>query len=231
MNKALHAICAGFLAALVLPVAAQTPAAPAELEKLRAAYQQQVKAATDPLKLRYAQALETLKTTYATRGDLEGALAARQEIESLGLVASGMIEDAQLIIWNQNNGGKGDRGTHMINVALLAGGKEVWRRNKIRMNWSRTGQLKEVLPVPSTGVDAIRIEVTEMINDRGGLAEVELIRNGKNIAAGCVAKASAVWEDNPKHVPAKLTDGNVASYWLLPDRKTGWLEIDLKSRK
>jgi hypothetical protein len=234
MPKHIIAVCVVFLATISRP-SAQEAEGPLELRNAHAAYQQQVKALTDPVKLRYSQTLEALKKSLGARGDLQGALAVQHEIDSLGLPQLPPLgaprEDAKLIIWNQNNGGKGDRGTRRINVILRAGEKEVWRKDGIRLNWDKSKPEKETIAVPSIDVDTIRIEVTETVNDRGGLAEVEYIKDGKNLALGCTVTASAFWENNASDGPSKLTDGNTDSFWLLPDRKTGWAEINLKERK
>lgn len=233
-----------FIAVLVVLVAtlahvtAQESDGPVELRNARAAYQQQIKALTDPVRLRYAQTLETLKRSLGARGDVQGALAIQREIEGLGLAqpptpATGPRDEARLIIWNQNNGGKGDRGTRKINVILRAGEKEIWRRNDIHMSWDKTKQEKEVIPVPflTLVADTIRIEITETVNERGGLAEVEYFKDGKNVALGCTVTASGYWENNEGVIPAKLTDGSPDSHWLLPDKTLGWAEINLRKRK
>lgn len=207
---------------------------PIELRNTRAAYQQQLKVATDPIKVKYAQLLETLKKTLGAKGDVQGALAVQKEIESLDLPQLspvGSRDDAKLIIWNQNNGGKGDRGSVKANIVLSSGDKEIWRRNGVRLSWDRDKDEKEVFAVPSASVDTIRIEIVESVNDRGGLAEVEFIKDGRNIALGCSVTASAFWENNQAHAPNKLTDGDPKQFWLLPDRQKGWAQINLKDRK
>src|SRR5687767_4082098 len=183
---------------------------PVELRNARATYQQQIKVTTDPIRLRYSQTLESLKKTLGARGDINGALAVQRELDSLGLPQlppMGVRDDAKLVVWNQNNGGKGDRGTRKINVALRFGDKEVWRKNGIRMEWDRTKQDKEVIAVPSTGVDTIRVELVELVNGQGGLAEVEYLKDGKNAALGCAVTTSGVWQNQRWCAPEKLTDG------------------------
>jgi hypothetical protein len=123
---------------------AQTAAAePAELTKTRAAYQQQIKMATDPIKQKYADYLEGLKKTYGAKGDVDGALAIQKEIESLGIAIAPPIgaKSDKIVIWNQNNGGKGDRGTKKVNVMLFAGGREIWSKKGIRLKWDADKQV------------------------------------------------------------------------------------------
>lgn len=207
---------------------------PVELCNTRAAYLQQMKVATDPIKMKYVQLLETLKKTLGAKGDVQGAVAVQKEIDSLNmpqLSPIGSRDDAKLIIWNQNNGGKGDRGSLKANVILRSGDKEIWRRNGVRLSWANDKDEKEVFDVPSASVDCIRVEIVESVNERGGLAEIEFVKDGKNIAFGCPVTASGFWENDKSHAPSKLTDGEVKVFWLLPDKQKGWAEINLNGRK
>ena len=230
MNIKTFALACLFVAPLAL---SQEADGPAELRTARATYLHQTKTATDPIKLQYSRTLESLKKAVGARGDVQGAVAIQREIDSLGLgqpnmPTLGLKEDAKLVIWNQNNGGKGDRGTKKVNVILKAGTKEIWRKNGVPVSWDKSKQEKETLSVPSAGVDTIRIEVTGLINDRGGLAEIEFTKDGKNLAMGCSVTTSAVWENNKGNAGQKLTDGSPDSFWLLPDRAEGWAEVRLK---
>jgi hypothetical protein len=211
---------------------AQTALAePAELTKTRAVYQQQIKMATDPIKQKYVEYLEGLKKTYGAKGFLDAALAIQTEIDSLGIVTATPIgaKSDKIIIWNQNNGGKGDRGSKKVNVMLFAGGREVWSKKGIRLQWDADKQGQDEIPVPALHVDKIRVEVTELVNDKGGLAEVEYIKGGKNAALGGAVVVSGYWETNPKHAAATLTDGLPETFWLLNDKQEGWAEITLKA--
>jgi|GEM_PF-1269706 len=211
-------------------VAAQTVPEPPELSKVRASYLQQIKTATDPIKQKYAEYLEGLKKSYGAKGDVDAASAIQKEINSLGRVVAPPIgaKDDKIIIWNQNNGGKGDRGTKKVNVLLFAGGREIWSKKGIRLNWDAGKQTKDEIAVPALNVELIRVEVTELVNNKGGLAEIEYIKGGKNIALGGAATVSGYWETNPKHAATTLTDGSPDSFWLLNDKQEGWAEITLK---
>lgn len=209
---------------------------PGELIAARAAYQREIDDATSPIKKRYAAKLESMKRSLGARGNVQAALAVQRELDSLGIPSQRTFleerADARLIIWNQNNGGKGDRGTEKINVSLRSGDKEIWRKDGIRMTWDKEKQSKETIAIPSSGVDVIRIEVTGLVNGRGGLAEVQLVKaDGGNHAANCEVSSSGFWENNSRFSPAALIDGSTETFWLLPDGKTGWVEIRLKGRK
>lgn len=212
----------------------QAPATePAELAKTRTSYQQQIKIATDPIKLRYAEYLEGLKKTYGAKGDVDAALAIQKEIDSLGITTAPPIgaKDDKIVIWNQNNGGKGDRGTKKVNVILFAGSREVWRKIGIRLKWDAAQQTKDEISVPALNVDKIRVEVTELVNNKGGLAEIEYIKGTTNVAMGSAVVVSSVWETDPKHTGSTLTDGSPNSFWLMNDKQEGWAEITLKAKQ
>ncbi|HEY3899847.1 MAG TPA: hypothetical protein VGM54_14605 [Chthoniobacter sp.] len=134
----------------------------------------------------------------------------------------------KIVIWNQNNKGKADRGTKKVRVILLADGKETWRLNGVVLAWDKKKNVKTTLDVPAVRADTLRIEVTEAVNDRGGLAEIEYLIDGKNIAEGCPVTASGIWENNNDYAPRMVTDGNTNTFWLLPDKvKDGWIQIKL----
>ncbi len=203
-------------------------AEPAELTSARANYQKQIKTLTDPVNARYVSYLETLKKSLGAKGDLDGALAVQKEIDALGGPAKVVSGADKIVIWNQNNAGKADRGTKKINVSLWVGKREVWSKKSIRIDWDPVQQTKVEIPVPTMSADKLRVEVTEFVDGRGAtLGEVEFFREGRNVAAKGAVTVSAVWENNPKNVGAMLTDGNMETRWSLPDKQTGWAEITL----
>ncbi|MBK8094135.1 MAG: hypothetical protein IPK32_19770 [Verrucomicrobiaceae bacterium] len=203
---------------------------PAELVSVRASYQKQIQAATEPINARYLSFLDDLKRRLGGKGDVEGALAVQKEMDAIAAVskASERFESDKIVIRNQNNNGKGDRGTKKVNISLLAAGREVWSRKAVRVEWDAIKEGFVEVSVPRLTADTIRVEITEAVNDRGGLSEIEFIRGGKNIAKLAEVKTSAVWENNPKHAGSTLTDGVPGTYWLLPDNQEGWVEITLK---
>ncbi|MBE7498067.1 MAG: hypothetical protein HS117_24265 [Verrucomicrobiaceae bacterium] len=220
---------------ILLILAALTPAImhaaePIELVSARASYQRQIKIATDPINTRYLEYLENLKKVLGGKGDVEGALAVQREIESVAGIKAVEVSGGsdKIVIWNQNNGGKGDRGSKKVTVKLLAGGREVWSKKFVKLDWDPVKQTKVEIPVPTMTSDKLRVEVTDSVNGKGGLAEVEFFRGGKNVAAGGDVTVSAFWENNPKHAGKMLTDGLPGTFWLLQDNQDGWAEIALK---
>jgi hypothetical protein len=74
---------------LSVAAAAQTqPAVPREMEALKARYEVDSQAALKPVKTRYEQQLQALMRSLTTKGDLAGALAVKNEIDSLKLAVS-----------------------------------------------------------------------------------------------------------------------------------------------
>lgn len=219
-----------FLLALPLIIVYSVAADPPQLISVRAAYQKQIESATAPITEKYVAYLENLKKELGAKGELEGALAVQRELDSIeGSSKSVKAEEGdRIVVWNQNNGGKGDRGTERINVILLLDGREVWSKKSIKVEWDPVDQGKVEIPTPSVVADTLRVEVTRSVNDKGGLAEVEFFQGGRNVAQGGGVKVSAVWENDPKHVGPMLADGDVSSYWLIPDGMEGWAEIALK---
>jgi hypothetical protein len=204
---------------------------PQQLTTVRASYREQVEAATAPITARYVEYLEKLKRDLGAKGDLEGAMAVQKELEAVGgasKTTTGSSEGDRIVIWNQNNGGKGDRGTERVNLSLLKGGREVWSKKSIKVEWDAVQQGKAEIPVPSIVADTLRVEVTKAMNDKGGLAEVEFFQGGRNVALGGAVKVSAIWENNPKHTGEMLTDGAQTTFWLTPNGMEGWAEITLK---
>jgi hypothetical protein len=85
----------------------QTPVPPPrELESLKARYEADVNAALKPIKARYEQQLQALQKTLTTKGDLNGALAVKEVIDSLKLTASGANISRVVGYWRFDNGAK-----------------------------------------------------------------------------------------------------------------------------
>ena len=211
---------------------------PNELKSGRSWFKQQSKLVTDPIKNRYAAALEAVKKTLGGQGNVAGALAAQKEIDSLQLNSHNwVIGNGKLVIWNTNNRGKGDRGTKRINVAFVSGGKEVWRRNDIVLKWHASKDTKDIIDTPTGPIEKVRIEIVEAVNKKAGLSEVELFDGGTNLTRDCKVESSAVWENNLNYAASNLTDGvkepkkDEMGFWLLPDNQVGWAEILLKEKK
>ena len=118
---------------------------------------------------------------------------------------------------------------------LLRGGKEVWRSKAVALPWKADTDTFAGVSLPAVAFTSIRVEVVRWRGYSGGLAEVQVFRGKKNIALGCPARASA-WADE-RSGPRLVTDGITTSavfkrgYWMLPDKKAGWVEIDLARPK
>ncbi|WP_395751731.1 hypothetical protein [Prosthecobacter sp.] len=225
---------------LLLVLSASFPcfsAEPAELTSARANYQKQIKSLTEPVSTRYAVYLESLKKSLGAKGDLDGAIAVQKEIDSLALPATSAAPapaattasagSDKIVIWNQNNGGKADRGTKKISVSLWVGNREVWNKKFVGIDWDPIKQTKVEIPVPTMTAERLRVQITDTVNGKGGLAEIEFIRGGRNIALKGAVSVSAVWENNAKRGGSMLTDGDNSTLWLLPDNQEGWAEVTL----
>ena len=87
--------------------------------------------------------------------------------------------------------------------------------------------------MPHVPTDKLRVEVTEVVDRGGGLAEIEYWWDGQNDARKRPVTVSAVWGNDPKWGVASLTDGITTSkeegvgYWSLPDAVPGWAEVSL----
>ena len=83
--------------------------------------------------------------------------------------------------------------------------------------------------------DTVKVEVTKYCGAGGGLSEIQVIKNGRNIAEGCVARASACYA-GAEFAADRVVDGVTSSavfgvgYWLLPDATPGWIELDLSKK-
>jgi hypothetical protein len=204
---------------------------PPQLTSVRASYLKQIEAATAPITAKYVAYLENLKKELGANGDLDGALAVQNELKAIAGSAPASTKSSEgdrIVVWNQNNGGKGDRGTERVNLSLLKGGREVWSKKSIKVEWDAIQQGKAEIPVPPIVADTLRVEVTKAVNEKGGLAEVEFFQGGRNVALGGEVKVSAIWENNPKHTGEMITDGAQTTFWLTPNGMEGWAEITLK---
>lgn len=139
-------------------------------------------------------------------------------------------------IWNQHNGGYNDRGSKIINVVLITKGKEVFRQDNVVIPWERGQDTFVSLIVPSVSTDIVRVEIVESVGERPGLAEIEFIRNGKNLARRRKVTVNGIWESNPGVTGDTLTDGITTSsnhqqgYWCSPDKEKAWAEVQVKTR-
>jgi hypothetical protein len=79
--------------------------------------------------------------------------------------------------------------------------------------------------------DIVRVEIIKWYGYSGGLAEIEVWRDGTNVALHQNARASGAADRGT--LAARATDGIISSsgykdgYWLLPDNQSGWIELNL----
>jgi hypothetical protein len=138
---------------------------------------------------------------------------------------------SKIILWNTHNSRFNTSGTLQCNVVLFHLGRPVWRANKVNLPWERSKDTFASVDVPALQFDVVRVEITKWQGYSGGLAEIEVWRDGKNIALNQNTSASGA-ADRRTH-SARVTDGVTISlgykngYWLLPDNQAGWIEIDL----
>lgn len=144
-----------------------------------------------------------------------------------------------LAIYNTHNWTYGDRGAKICNIQLTLNAKEVWRNENVIVAWdaAKKANPKTTIELPDIKYDTVRIEVVKWEGAGGGLAEVQILRSGKNIALGKPAMANAVYNPESPHLctPQMINDGfgdesmdeagDGKGYWLLPSNKAGWIEI------
>lgn len=143
----------------------------------------------------------------------------------------------RILVWNQHNGPPANAGTTKIHVRLYgADGKAIWERQDVTLPWARTVDTFVSLPyeVPAdVTLGRVRVEIAAFHGTAGGLAEIQVYRNGKNVSEGRPVKVSAICLPNDPRNGATLTDGNTSSqdelfgYWLLPAGAVGWAEVGL----
>jgi len=138
----------------------------------------------------------------------------------------------KLVIWNQHNGPHNNHGTTECDVRLYSQGREVWKKTALAVPWSPNEDRNVVLELPPTRFDLARVEVSKWEKSSGGLAEIQIFAaGGGNLALDCPALASGVTD--PGRSGRRVTDGILSSqadsvgYWLLPEQRSGWVEVDL----
>lgn len=137
----------------------------------------------------------------------------------------------KLVIWNQHNGPHNNHGTSECEVRLYSQGREVWKKTGLAVPWSPNEDRSIALELPPTRFDLARVEISKWEKTSGGLAEIQIFSAGRNLALDCPALASGV--SDPARSGRRVTDGILSSqvesvgYWLLPEQRGGWVEIDL----
>ncbi|MCP4376167.1 MAG: hypothetical protein GY794_08350 [bacterium] len=189
---------------------------------------------------RVGETIEVLKAVYSIMPDdkdaLKGLRAAGVDLDSIpperdyharktGKQAS------KIVIWNTHNSRHNTSGALKCNVVLFDRGKSVWRVDNVDLPWKKDADTYAVVNAPPRQFDVVRVEITKWKGYSGGLAEIEVWKGGKNIALRKPARASA--SADKQTMSARVTDGITSSvvykkgYWLLPDSKSGWVEVSL----
>jgi len=141
----------------------------------------------------------------------------------------------KLTLWNQHNGDNGERGTTACKIEALKDGKVVWKNDKFKLLWrlkqDTKGTVSIPLPPTSPGIDEIKVTVIEWVQLGGGLSEIQVFKNDKDITDQCTVTVSAALDN--RYGADKLTDKITTSktkdvgYWLLPDKTPGMIDIKL----
>jgi hypothetical protein len=144
----------------------------------------------------------------------------------------------EIVLWNEHNGKHHDSGTQTCNLALSLDGKTVWHRENVEVPWEANKSTNRVITVANVKADTLRVEITAWNEKSGGLSEVEVLdKTGTNLATGGKVTTSASRSSDDPLGGAALIDGdfysasNESGYWLLPEGKTGWAEIELVPQK
>ena len=161
--------------------------------------------------------------------------AAAAAVPLFSAAAMAVTPEYELVIWNQHNGSGKDRGTKSVRVEAFNGASLLWKADKIEMEWNGEADTKVAVKIPhqSFSMDRVRVTVLEWNGGGGGLAEIELLKDGTNIARQCAVTASACLQNDARFGPKRLNDGITSSkdfavgYWLLPNEKSGWAELRL----
>ena len=152
-----------------------------------------------------------------------------------GKAAFAAGDEYELIVWNQHNGTAKDRGTKAIRVEVFNGDSVLWKTDRVEIEWSGDADTKVAVKIPKQNfaIDRVRVTVLEWYAGGGGLAELELLRGGVNIAPKCAVTVSAFLQNDQRFGPKRLNDHITSSkdafvgYWLLPNEKAGWAELKL----
>lgn len=149
------------------------------------------------------------------------------------------IQAEKLRIWNQHDGNRNDRGAKTVHITLYLGPREIWRRSGIVMPWEPYQPANLSLELPKLSFDRIRIELPDWHESGAGLAEVEVLKEGKNLAPAAVVLASETQytplESGRDLDPLNILDGDrearsdLKGFWLLPERTAGWIELEWTS--
>ena len=161
----------------------------------------------------------------ATPGWIEVDLSLPRPEKPAGVAAD------KLVIWNQHNGPHNNSATQWCGLTAYAGKRIAWRQERVELPWAPGEDASAELKLPPTPFDRLRIDVTPPEGKWAGLAEVQILAGDKNLARDCPVLGGGSFDSRRRE--ARATDGIVSSaaenvgYWLLPEQRPGWIEIDL----
>ncbi|HEX8915073.1 MAG TPA: hypothetical protein VF796_22165, partial [Humisphaera sp.] len=161
---------------------------------------------------------------------LKTMTATAEVLKALG--PTGPAGGNRFVIWNSHHGPLNISGTRELNLILLHAGKPVWRLDGLEIGWVPNRDVSLAVPIPQVSFDTVRVEIVKWVDGNGSLAEVQVMKDGRNVALGAKVTASAAI--TPNFHGGLLTDGITTSaqqekgYWLLPVRTPGWAEIHLQ---
>lgn len=145
------------------------------------------------------------------------------------------VKKNSLIIWNQHNADYNDRGTKTVRIIFYSDDKEVYKLDNQELSWAKGVDSKNVFSLPNLPFDKVRIEILAKLGHGGGLSEVEIIKDGVNIARNAKVSVSGVFKPGKEYQGENLVDGittskeNMKGYWLMPDAALGWCELNLNT--
>ncbi|HET6880058.1 MAG TPA: NPCBM/NEW2 domain-containing protein [Pirellulales bacterium] len=137
----------------------------------------------------------------------------------------------KLVVWNQHNGPHNNSATQWFDVTLYGGKRAAWHKERIELPWAPGEDTSADVNLPAMPFDRMRIDVTPPEGKWAGLAEVQLLHGSENLALDCPAVANSIFDR--WRCGSRVTDGIVRSsaenvgYWLLPEQRPGWVEVDL----
>lgn len=142
------------------------------------------------------------------------------------------VKGDKLVIWNQHNGPHNNSGTQSCDVTLYSGDRVASKQDRIELTWAPGADLSVARELPRVPFDRLRVEVAAREGQHAGLAELQILEAGKNLALDCPTLGSGCFDQ--RRCEVRVTDGIVSSaaenigYWIVPLPQTpGWVEIDL----
>jgi hypothetical protein len=100
----------------------------------------------------------------------------------------------KLVIWNQHNGHVNNTGSRACDVILYSGWQVAWQKRDLELPWKENHDSKVVLDLPAVKFDRVRVAVSPRNGQWGGLAEVEVLRGGENLACGCPTRDTSAFD-------------------------------------